>query len=294
MMRRSTYRSKTMMFWGCMIPTVQPFVEKAARFSLERLGVTFQEMPDATCCPDPEISRTLGGDLWLTLAGRNISIANQAGGDICVICNGCFDTLSKANSELNVDKALSRKVNATLTKYGARHDGSSRIFHMIEYLHDIVGLEAIQEKVIRSLSGLNCAPQYGCRILREKLDLRAKFDDLITVLGGRLIHTETERLCCGVPAMYANPDFSLHQRAKVKLEEIKESKADCVTLFCPACAERLERAQMTLRNDGYNFDIPVVNYLELLALCLGASSSEIGTHLHRISLDPIVGRILKT
>jgi len=281
------------MFWGCMIPTVQPFVEKATRFSLEKLGVRFQEMPEATCCPDPEISRTLGGDLWLTLAGRNISIANGAGGDICVICNGCFDTLSKANTELNVDKALSRKVNTTLAKYGVRHDGSSRIFHMIEYLHDIVGLETIQEKAIRSLSGLGCAPQYGCRILREKLDLTAKFDDLIKVLGGRLIHTETERLCCGVPAMYANPGFSLQQRAKVKLEDIRESKADCVTLFCPACAERLERAQMTLRNSGCNFDIPVANYLELLALCLGASPSDIGTHLHRISLDPIVERILK-
>jgi heterodisulfide reductase subunit B len=282
-----------MMFWGCMISAVEPFVEKAARFSLERLGVTVEEIPDATCCPDPEISRTLGEEVWLTLAGRNLSLANKAGGDVCVICNGCFDTLTKANSELTTDQTMNQRVNTAIAKYGTKYDGSSRIFHVIELLHDIVGLEAIKEELDRSLSGLRCAPQYGCRILREDLNLAPKFDSLITTLGGELVHTKTERLCCGVPAMYADPDFSLHQRTEVKLKEIKESQAECIILFCPACAERIERAEVTLRKEGRDFEIPVVNYLELLALCLGASSTDIGAHLHRVSIDPIVERIMK-
>ena len=282
-----------MMFWGCMVPAVQPFVEKAARFSFNKLNIRIEEMPDATCCPDPEISRTLSGDLWLTLAGRNISIANAASKDICVICNGCFDTLNKANHDLSKDKNLRDKINAMLITCGSEYAGSSRIYHVIEFLHDRIGLNTIKEEMCRSLSGLKCVPQYGCRILRENLDLSPKFDDLITVLGGDLIHVETERLCCGVPAMYSDPDFSLHQRAEVKLNEIKESGADCITLFCPACAERLERSEMTLRNEGKDFNIPVINYLELLALSLGASPTDIGTHLHRISLDPILQRIMK-
>jgi heterodisulfide reductase subunit B len=93
--------------------------------------------------------------------------------------------------------------------------------------------------------------------------------------------------------MYSDPDFSLRQRAEVKLNETKESGADCITLFCPACAERLERAEMALKNEGKDYNIPVINYLELLALCLGASPADIGTHLHRISLDPILERIMK-
>jgi heterodisulfide reductase subunit B len=283
-----------MIFWGCMIPAVQPFVEKATRFSLQRLGVVLEEMPEATCCPDPEISRTLGGDLWLTLAARNLSIANRTNRDVTVICNGCFDTLTKANAELRSDKAVSEKVNLILSRHGREYNGSSQIYHMISFLHDVVGLEAVRSRLVQTLSGLKCSPQYGCRILREKLDLAPKFDKLVEAFGAELIHTDTERLCCGVPTMYADPDFSLRQRSEVKLREIKQAGAECITLFCPACAERIERAQVTLRSEGEDFNIPVVNYLELLALCLGASPSEIGVHLHRIPLDPILGRIMKT
>ena len=274
-----------------MIPAVQPFVEKATRFALEKLGTAIEEMPEATCCPDPEISRTLGEDLWSTLASRNISIGNKAGRDICVICNGCFDTLTKVNSNLTSQKKLVEKINEVLARHGAGYDGSSRIYHMIEFLHDVIGLHRIKERLNRSLSGLRCAPQYGCRILSEDSELVPKFNDLVTTLGGELVHTDSERLCCGVPAMYADPDFALRQRAEVKLEEIKESKVECIVLFCPACAERIERAEIALTNEGGDFQIPVVNYMELLALCLGASSAEIGTHLHRVPLDSVLERI---
>ena len=280
-----------MIFWGCMIPAMQPFVEKATRFSMKKLDITIEEMPEATCCPDPEISRTLGEDFWLTLAGRNISIGNKSNKDICVICNGCFDTLTKANFNLTSDKAFRDKTNSLLAKRGTTYDGSSRIFHMIEFLHDIIGVELIKKKLNRSLAGLKCAPQYGCRILKEKTKLVSKFDDLVTLLGGELVHADAERLCCGVPAMYADPTFALHQRAEVKLRDIKESEAECIVLFCPACAERIERAQITLKNEGIDFQLPVVSYLELLALCLGATSADIGTHLHRVPLDSILEKI---
>ncbi|MBS7629821.1 hypothetical protein KEJ23_07675, partial [Candidatus Bathyarchaeota archaeon] len=180
-----------------------------------------------------------------------------------------------------------------LKRYGMEYDGSSRIYHMIELLHDTVGVDKLKSVIDRDLSGLKCAPQYGCRILREKSDLKVKFDRLITLIGGEIIHTKTERLCCGVPAMYSNPDFALHQRAEVKLEDIREAGADCIVLFCPACAERFERAEMALTTEDNEFNISVLNYLELLALCLGALPEEIGTHLHRVPVDQVVGRILK-
>ncbi|MEM3382332.1 MAG: heterodisulfide reductase-related iron-sulfur binding cluster [Candidatus Bathyarchaeia archaeon] len=282
-----------MMFWGCMIPTVEPYVEKATRYSLEKLGVRIIEMHEATCCPDPEISRTMGIDLWRTLAGRNISIANMSKNDICVICNGCFDTLTKADYELRENPRLSENVNNLLNRYNMEYDGSSRIYHMIEFLHDIVGVDRLSGSIKRNLHGLRCAPQYGCRILGEKSDLKMKFDRLITTIGGEIVHIRTERLCCGVPAMYSDPEFALHQRAEVKLKEIKEIGTDCIVLFCPACAERIERAEMALTSEGKEFNIPVLNYLELLAICLGAGPDEIGAHLHRIQIDQTLDRILR-
>jgi heterodisulfide reductase subunit B len=277
-----------------MIPAVEPFVEKAARISLHRLGVSLEEMPEATCCPDPEISRTLGGDFWLALAARNLSIANRTGMNIVVICNGCFETLTKANVQLRSERQARENVNSILRKYGCEYNASSQIYHMISLLHDFIGLDGLKRKLVQNLSGLKCSPQYGCRILREDLGLVPKFDRLIETLGGQVVHTGTERLCCGVPTVYADPDFSLHERSEVKLKDVRREGAECITLFCPACAERIERAQVTLRSEGEDFNIPVVNYLELLALCLGASPSEIGVHLHRVPVDPILERIRKT
>ena len=283
--------NSVMIFWGCMISAVEPFVEKATRYSMEKLRIDLEEMSNATCCPDPEISRTLGADLWLTLAGRNISIANKAKKDICVICNGCFDTLFKSNYQLKQDQDIINQTKTILKKYDREFDGSSKIFHMIEFLHDVVGIDTIRAHIVKHLPNLRCVPQYGCRILREDLGLTLKFDNLIEALGAKLVHTKTERLCCGVPSMYANPDFALHERAEIKLKEIQDSKADCIVLFCPACAERLERAEVTLRKEGKDFQIPVVNYLELLAISFGASPSDIGTHLHRVSLESLLYRI---
>ncbi|MEM4251682.1 MAG: heterodisulfide reductase-related iron-sulfur binding cluster, partial [Candidatus Bathyarchaeia archaeon] len=113
-----------MTFWGCMIPAVEPFVQKAARISLQRLADFLEEMPEATCCPDPEISRTLGGDFWLTLAARNLSIANRTGMNIAVICNGCFETLTKADVQLRSERPVREKVNSILVRYGHEYTAS--------------------------------------------------------------------------------------------------------------------------------------------------------------------------
>jgi heterodisulfide reductase subunit B len=294
---RNKWDGKTMdrkygIFWGCMIPALQPFVEKATRIAFRNLQIDLQEMPEATCCPDPEITRTLSYDFWLTMAARNFSLAEDAGYDICTLCNGCYDTFSKAGMELKTHKKYRDMVNVMLQRVGRTYKGTVQSLHVVEILHDHVGVDAIKKTVSRPLKNIAVAMQYGCRIFREdEKQFPMKFDALVKALGATIAEYGSEKLCCGVPIMYADPDYALQKRAKVKLIDIKVSRADCIVVVCPACFDRIERAQKTLETEGQEYNIPVFHYVELLALAQGVDPDKFGVSFHRVPPDDFLQKI---
>ncbi|MFH7860276.1 MAG: heterodisulfide reductase-related iron-sulfur binding cluster, partial [Candidatus Aenigmatarchaeota archaeon] len=75
-------------FWGCTIPIMQPYVEKATRLVFEKLNVKLVEMIGATCCPEPEISRLSDLKYWRIIAIRNLTIAEEMGLNVLTLCNG--------------------------------------------------------------------------------------------------------------------------------------------------------------------------------------------------------------
>jgi len=279
-------------FLGCTIPASQFHVEAAARKSFEKLGVELVDMEGATCCSDPEISRQFDENLWIHIAARNISIAEKLNANIMTICNGCFDTLNKVNESLKNDKELKDKVNRDLQTIGREFKGTVEVLHAIEVLHDEIGLDTISKAAVKPLKNLRVALQPGCRLYHdEEKRLVEKFEALVKALGAQIIEYPLIRLCCGVPALYVDPEFSLMERTKRKLESIQSVNVDCIVTFCPACYDRLEKGQLDLRSRNINFNIPILNYFELLALALGIDPDDFGMYLHRIPADNVVEKI---
>ena len=100
---------KAAFFPGCLIPIKYPHMELAVRNTLPGVGVEIVDLPGFTCCPDP-IYFQAGDKLdWLTMAARNLCIAEEAGTDIFTICSGCTSTLCEANHELQADEILKGK-----------------------------------------------------------------------------------------------------------------------------------------------------------------------------------------
>lgn len=279
-------------FLGCTIPASQFHVEAAVRKSFEKLGVELVDMEGTTCCSDPEISRQFDENLWIHIAARNISIAEKMDANIMTICNGCFDTLNKVNESLKNDKELKDKVNRDLQTIGREFKGTVKVLHAIEVLHDEIGLDTVFKVVVKPLKNLRVALQPGCRLYHvEEKRLVEKFEALVKALGAQIIEYPLIRLCCGVPALYVDPEFSLMERTKRKLESIRSVNVDCIVTFCPACYDRLEKGQLDLRSRNINFNIPILNYFELLALALGVDPDNFGMYLHRISADNVVEKI---
>ena len=278
------------LFLGCLIPSSQIFVEKAARLIAKKLDFQFIDLKGATCCPDPEISRVVGYDAWIRIAARNLSLAEMAGYELCMICNGCYSTFTEAYEALEKDVKLRNEVNQDLALLGRRYDAKIGAKNFIEVLYSDIGLKKLEGALEKRFRGLKVAMQYGCRLYKEtEKEYPRKFDEIIKTLGAEIVRYDAERLCCGVPSTYADPNFSTQQRARVKLEGLSEKKPDCIALVCPACYDMIEKAEfMFLEPEQF---IPVLNLTELVALCLGFSPEDIGLDIHRISAYPVVEKL---
>jgi len=278
------------LFLGCAIPSSQIFVERAFRLLAEKLGIRVIDLEGATCCPDPEISKIVSYEAWIRIAARNLSLAEKIRSDICVICNGCYKTLLEANMELKSSPELLREVNSSLTQIERQYSLGVEVSHVIEVLHDDFSIDDLQRRIAKSLAGLRVAIHPGCRLYRDpEKELPEKLSRLVKATGATVVNYEALRLCCGVPAMYADPQFALEHKAKAKIEGILSVRPDCVVLVCPACHDMIEKAELSfVKEEDF---MPVINLTELVALGLGFKPEEIGMDVHRIPTNKVIEKI---
>jgi len=153
-------------FPGCLIPARYPAMEFAIRETLPRLGIEIVDLEGASCCPDPIYFKSKDKISWLTVAARNLSLAEDLGLEIFTNCSGCTATLSETYHLLDEDEELKDKVNKRLKKIGREYKGTTRVRHVITLLRDEVGYEEIMASVTRPLEDLNVAIHYGCHVLK--------------------------------------------------------------------------------------------------------------------------------
>lgn len=281
---------KYAIFWGCTIPIMQPYVEKATRLVFEKLNVKLMEMIGATCCPEPEISRMSDLKYWRVISIRNLSIAEEMNLDVLTLCNGCYDVLSEALKETKSNIEVFNEVNSFLSKIGRSFKGKVSIKHAIEVLYDDIGLEEIKEYLTKPLKNLNVAIFNGCRLLKEeKKEFPRKFRELVEILDAKVIDYEYNSMCCGLPLLYSNQEMAFKDRSAVKVINAKNASADVLTVFCPACFNMLEKSQFVM--DIGERKLPIMNYMELLCLAMGFSIDDFGVYLHRIPIEDILEKI---
>ena len=276
------------LFLGCTIPASQIFVEKAMKLVGEKLGIELKDVEGATCCPEPEISKTVSYDGWLRVAARNLSLAEQSTNAMCLICSGCYATFSKANKALSNPETL-KEINNQLHLVKRSYNHGVKVMNVIELLHDDIGIEKLKASFVKHMDSIRIATHPGCRILHENT-LVQKMTDLIMATGASVVEWKEQEMCCGVPSMYNDPEFALNERAKRKVEGVKGVGPDCMVVVCPACYDMLEKAEISFI-DPEQF-IPIVNLVELLALAMGFSADEIGMDLHRIQVSPLLEKIV--
>ena len=273
-------KPKFLLFLGCVIPYRLPSYEVSARKVLGKLGVELVEMPDFNCCGFP--MDPLDHELALTLATRNLSLAEQEGLNILTLCNGCFGTLNKANKTLREDKELREKINGNLKEIGMEFKGTIEVKHLVHVLAEDVGFEKIKDSVKKPLSSLRVAQHTGCHLVRPK-KLIEKDDpenptllkELIKLTGAKPLDYMDEAECCGNPIIGVNESIPF-QMAKEKLEHIRAVGAQALITVCPFCHMMYDLNQPRIeRAFNEKFNIPVLHYPQLLGLAMGFTPEEL-------------------
>jgi len=285
-------------FWGCMMPLKYPQMELSVRNTMPNLGVELVDIDDFTCCPDPIYFKASDKMKWLTIAARNLAVAEKTGLDLITMCSGCISTLKEAQYLLAEDSALMDEVNKRLKKINREYKGKVEVKHAVVMIRDDLGMDIVKKSVKRPLEGIKVGIHYGCHLLKpsqimhvDDADYPSVLDDLVTAIGATPIEHSEKLLCCGKGCM--DDELPLEMTEAI-FSSIEDSGADCMGLICPTCFSSFDLGQIMIsRKKGKTFNIPVIYIFQLLGLAQGLTAEEVGLHTHRIKADKVLEKIKK-
>ncbi|MFX1302942.1 MAG: CoB--CoM heterodisulfide reductase iron-sulfur subunit B family protein [Promethearchaeota archaeon] len=272
------------LYLGCTIPLKVPHFEFAFREIANILGYKFKEMEGASCCPDPVATQSVSIDTWLTIAARNLCIAEKMGLDILTICSGCYETLKTTRVLLEEDKAAFDRVNSVLKKIGYEYRGTSKVYHFVELFAQDEMLNKIKNILMKPMDNLNVAVHYGCHLIRPSKILQfdhperpETMDKIIEAMGAKTVAFAGKLECCGFCArLQEEIGFELVEKKMTELKDLKE-EVDVMVGVCPACVGQYDRKQRLIsRKTGKELDIPVLYLPELMAIAFGVEPDKLG------------------
>jgi len=280
-----TGAKKFAFFPGCLIPVRFPGMEASIRRSFSKLGVELVDLEGSSCCPDPIYFKSKDKLSWVTVAARNLCLAEEKGVDVVTNCSGCTATLSEAYHLLE-DESLRAKVNNRLKKIGKEYKRTSRVRHCATLLRDEIGYEAIREAVVRPLEGLKVAIHYGCHLLKPSQVMNVDdpnnptiMENLIAALGADHVRHKNWHLCCGKAC--TTEDLPGDMMCDL-LRTVQEEEAELLCLICPTCFTQFDHGQMKVaKKYNEDFHTPPLYYFQLLAYALGFPFESLGTERQR-------------
>ncbi|MEW6657985.1 MAG: CoB--CoM heterodisulfide reductase iron-sulfur subunit B family protein [Thermodesulfobacteriota bacterium] len=291
------------LFLGCNTPAIRPDVERAIRASMPVLGIDLVDADNYVCCPAFGAFPSADEEAWMATSGWNLSIAEQQGCDFVVQCGSCYSSLRLGREHLLHDATKLAHVNELLEPSGRQVTGKSQVRHVSEVLFREIGPEKIATQLKKSLKGLHGVVQYPCHTLfpsevvgfEESARAPEGLRRLVEALGAAVDGYSRELQCCGGAGgfMKSTPEQAI-EFAKAKFDAIlAETQADFIAVSCITCLMHLERVQVTLNQqlgEG-RYRIPVFDYNQLLALCLGFAPQQVAS-ICNVPRDSVISRLV--
>ena len=264
---------------GCSAESTARDMHQSTLAVAKALGIDLVEPKGWTCCGATAGHQT-NRLLAASLPAANLAKVQDMKLDMVVNCAACYNRMKVANHEISAHSEIRKGVRDALDR---DYDGSVKVHHLVEVLLKDVGLPTIKKSLKRSLNGLKVACYYGCLLVRPPDIL--KFDDpenpksldqLVTAMGGKSLDWPCKVECCGGGLSLTRTDVVV-ELSKGIIEMASASGADCIAVSCPMCQVNLDLRQQDInKQTGKNYQIPIIYITQLLGLCLGVSSGELG------------------
>jgi len=253
----------------------------------EALGIELLELDDWNCCGATAFY-SIDELLALSLAGRDLALAEREGRDLVVSCSGCYIALEKANATLRDYPDLKVLVDEALAEADLEYHGGARVRHFLEVLVNDVGFDAIRGKLKKELKGLKVAPYYGCQIVRPQLgfdhpELPESMDTLIAALGAEVVPFPLKSRCCGGPLIVPQERLALDLLHKL-LRAAEANGAECLVTVCPMCQMNLDLYQSKVnRQYQTDYQLPILFLTQIVGVAYGLDTKNLGLKMNIVS-----------
>ncbi len=271
-------------YQGCCFQGQDAHMFETMKKTFGILGIDVELLEETTCCGGNTIEEE-SRELSYAINARNIALAERRGLDLLVSCNTCYMVIAKAKLAIDSDSELKGRINELLKEEGLEYTGRVKIWHIVDFLRDEVGIEKIRKKVKNPLKHIRVASYYGCHILYPK---EIAIDDsnnpksleaILEALGVEVVRDYGERdTCCGYHAFYTDKTISLKKVNRI-LSSAKSKGVDAVVTPCPLCFKAFDIYQLQLEEMP---GLPVLYLPELMAYAFGLSRDESGISHHLV------------
>ncbi len=278
-------------FPGCSLKGLGRAYEESLLPVFQALGVELQELDDWNCC-GATAYMALDETKAFVLAARNLAIAENNGGhELLAPCSACYLVLNKTKHAIQESPEMKSKVMGALQTVGLSYRGNTPVRHPLDVLINDVGLEAIKQRVKRSLKGLKVAPYYGCQIVRPYSTFDDQFnpvtmDRLFEALGATVVRYPLKTKCCGGSLTGTVPEAGLRLTYILLKEAIKRG-ADVIATVCPLCQFNLDAYHDQIAAKYEPVRIPTVYFSQLMGLAFGLPAAQIGLRRGFIPMKPL-------
>lgn len=260
-------------FPGCSLHGPAREYGDSIRLVCKLLGISLMELQDWSCC-GTTAAHSLNRELGISLARRNLDLARWMGFDrVMTPCAGCFSRLATASREITGKRDGFRSAENELSRSPYPMPD---VIHLLRFLMEDVGEEALTISVHRSLKSLRLAAYYGCLLTRPRAV--ARFDDpeqpvsmdrLLGFLGAETVQWSHKTECCG--GSYAASDSSIViELSSQVLEAAQQAGAQAIVVACPMCQMNLDSRQEAIAHyRKTRFNMPIIYLTQLMGLAYG-------------------------
>jgi len=293
---------KYALFLGCTIPVKGLNYELSTRRVADKIGIKFVDIPEFSCCGFP--IESIHHSSAVTIAARNLALAEARGLNIIVLCSACGGYLIEVERLFTNKKNIEEQklINAKLKDMGYQYNGNVKVKHFARFLYEDIGLDNLRKLIINPLKGLRIAPHYGCHYIKPS-KIFDGFDDpihpqsldkLIEITGATSVQYMDKLQCCGGGILAVDEETSV-KMVKHKLDHIKETNADAMTLICPFCSVMYDEFQSTVESTFESeYNIPVLYYPQLLGLAMGLDpKKDLAVKQNQVKVTPLLEKIEK-
>jgi heterodisulfide reductase subunit B len=272
-MRQYTY------FPGCAMESTGKPIQTSINAISRILDVELIELDDWTCCGCP--GESINELAAIAIATRNLALAEKLHRDIVVPCSCCYRNLLAAHVTFTQDTRISALVNEALAVSGLEYKGTLRVRNLVDVLVNDVGLDTIEAKVKKKLTGMKVASYYGCHQSRpygpDDFEFPVWQDQIIERLGAEVVFFPLKAQCCGGTQLFSNKEMIYKLVYKI-LDNAEAHGGECISsTLCPLCFTNLDANQGRIKNrHGKKFKMPIFALSQLIGIAFGLTPKEVG------------------